>query len=130
MTKQPTNNEASTSLTNKHSEPLIIRKYQYPYGFPVYVALICGSDLSNLDELHGEYVKQYWTSEKKSIQNLRNYFGNMNKYFLDKYKEKIEGVAVIAFADKLVISSLWGDFMTHLQCRLELYSLLNMTTNV
>ena len=121
-------NKPVTSLSNKHSEPLIIRRYMGPYGFPVYVALICGDDLSSLDRFHEEYSGA-WAKTPRGIQDLRNYFGNMNQFFLDHYN-KVEGVAVIAFADKIVISSLWGDFMCHGQVRLELYELLNMTTNV
>ena len=117
-----------TSLADKHSEPLVIRKYMRPYGFPVYIALICGNDLSDLDEIHQQYAEQ-WENVDRGIQSLRNYFGNLTKVFVDRY-EKVEGAAVVAFADKMVISSLWGDFMVHEQCRLELFSLLNMTTQV
>jgi len=121
--------EPATSLSDKHSEPLIIRKYQYPFGFPVFVALICGEDLSDLDDLVDNLTEQ-WNKAPRGIQNLRNFFGNMANKILQHYGKSTEGVAVIAFADKCVIASLWGDFMTHHQCRLELYSLLNMTTQV
>ena len=155
----------STSLSNKHAEPLIIRKYQHPYGFPVFVALICGSDLTEIDRTHDVYAEVYWGQAQKigTPQALRNYFGNMSGWFvkvfsgpgeigtvedawtdseeLDAFRQsiqgrmatkqkKVEACAVVAFADKGVISSLWGDFMTHEQCRLELFQLLNMTTQV
>lgn len=121
--------EPVTSLRDKHSEPLIIRKYVRPFGFPVFVAMICGNDLSALDDSVNTYVREYWTKETRSIQQLRNFFGNLTEYLVEEY-DKTEGCAVVAFADKLVVSSLWGDFMTHHQCRLELFSLLNMTTDV
>ena len=118
----------ASSLADKNAEPLIIRKYMKPFGFPVYVALICGGNLNDLDEF---FIKMTldWSDRDKSIQSLRNYFAGLSNLILDHYK-KVEGVAVIAFADKMVISSLWGDFMCHEQCRLELFTLLNMTTQV
>ena len=122
--KQPT-----TSLSGKNYEPLVIRKYMRPYGFPVFVAMICGDDLTELDHIHDTFAEEMWNKELKGIQDLRNYFGEMSQTYVDHFK-KAEGVAVIAFADKMVISSLWGDLMTHLQCRIELYSLIQTTTNV
>ncbi|MHC4750065.1 MAG: hypothetical protein ACYTFW_09350 [Planctomycetota bacterium] len=118
-----------TSLRDKNYEPLIIRKYQGPYGFPVFIALICGDNLDKLDKVHDDFAEKWEKMEERNIQDLRNYFGEMSDVVLKAFKG-VEGVAVIAFADKLVVSSLWGDFMTHHQCRLELYSLLNMTTDV
>lgn len=123
------NDTPVTSLRDKHYEPLIIRKYQGPYGFPVFIALICGDDLNKLDQKHETFARVWEEMENKSIQNLRNYFGEMTDFIRKSFKG-VEGIAVVAFADKLVISSLWGDFMTHHQCRLELFSLLNMTTDV
>lgn len=120
--------ESATSLADKHYEPMIVRKYIRPFGFPVFVALICGDDLSDLDDMVTVYSSD-WDKVNKDIQSLRNYFGKLTDELRKKYS-KIEGAAVVAFADKLVISSLWGDFMTHHQCRLELFSLLNMTTDV
>jgi len=119
----------TTSLTGKNYEPLVIRKYMRPYGFPVYVALICGNNLDGLDKLHDKFAKDMWEKSNKGIQGLRNYFGGFSQLLIDNY-EKAEGVAVIAFADKMVVSSLWGDFMVHQQCRIELFSLINTTTNV
>ncbi len=118
-----------TSLSDKHSEPMIMRRYT-SYGFPVYIALICGANLDDLDEFHAKLSAE-WDDVPKSIQSLRNYFGNMTKAIVDHYgKDVTEGCAVIAFADKMVVSSLWGDFMVHLACKNELFTLLSMTTLV
>jgi hypothetical protein len=105
----------------------------HPYGFPVYIALICGADLSDIDDLHNKLAKGWKRLSRRknfTIQNARNFFGNMNDKIIEHYGEKTEGAAVVAFFDKGVVSSLWGDFMVHAQCRLELYSLINTTTNV
>ena len=118
----------STSLSNKHAEPMVIRKYTRPFGFPCYVALITGDDLNDLDEVVNKYNEQ-WPEQKRGLQDLRNYFGGMTEMLVEHYP-RAEGIAVCSFADKAVISSLWGDFMVHGQCRLEYFSLLNMTTQV
>ena len=128
-TKNISEAQTTTSLRDKHHEPLIIRKYVAPYGFPVYVALICGSNMNTLDAEHDGFAKRWDKMKSKDIQDLRDYFGELSDVLRKSYKG-VEGIAVIAFADKLVVSSLWGDFMTHGQCRLELYSLINTTTQV
>ena len=118
----------STSLSNKHAEPMVIRKYTRPFGFPCYVALITGDDLNDLDEVVNKYNEQ-WPEQKRGIQDLRNYFGGMTEMLVEHYK-RAEGISVVAFADKAVISSLWGDCMVHLAVKNELFMLLNMTTLV
>lgn len=131
MTKQPTNNEKEkskelTRVSGKHYSPLTIRKYTRP-GYPLFVALITDDSLEDLDV----FITTNFKLEDlgKNIEEIRQQIGTITNDLVEHYK-KAEGVAVIAFADKLVISSLWGDFMVHAMCRQELYFLLNMTTGV
>lgn len=123
------NSEVFTRLVDKNYSPLVIRKYTH-WGFPFYVALITDNDLSDLDhqirEFMAENAKQDWVN---NIQKLRNLAGKMTE-FLNNYYDRSEGVAVVIYADKMFISSLHGDFMNHTSCRIELYTLLQMSTGV
>jgi len=118
-----------TKLIDKHYSPLIIRKYTH-WGFPIYVALIADDDLSNLDDVVREFMKENkeegWVND---IQALRNMAGAFTEYLNNTY-EKAEGVAVIFYVDKMFVSSLYGDFMNHTACRVELYGLLTMSIGV
>jgi hypothetical protein len=119
------NNEPYTKLVGKNYSPLIIRRYSLPILH--FVAIISDDDLTDLDKV----VRKFWKKNKlvNDIQGLRNLAGSLSD-FLIKFYEKVEGVAVVFVADKMVISSLAGDFMNHEQCRIELYSLLNLMANV
>lgn len=121
---------AETSLMTKEHEPLIIRKYTQ-YGFPLYVAMICGADLNNLDELvHSFCYTNTVLLKSNKIQSMRNVVGMLTEFLREHYGTKVEGIAVIWYVDKMMISSLFGDFMTHTSCRIELYSLLQMSCHV
>lgn len=115
-----------TKLVEKNYSPLIIRKYT-KWGFPLFVALITDDDLSDLDEKVLNFFKD--EREVKNVQDARNICGALSDYLIKCYP-KTEGVAVVAYFDKLMVSSLWGDFMNHTPCRLELYTLLIMMTNI
>jgi len=119
------NEQPFTKLVGKNYSPLIIRRYSLPILH--FVAIISDNDLSDLDNV----VRDFWKKNKlvNDIQALRNLAGILSDTIIEHY-EKVEGVAVIFVADKMVISSLAGDFMNHEQCRIELYSLLNFMTNV
>lgn len=116
---------SNPKLTNKESSPLIIRRYSLPVL--MFVALISDDDLDNLDEMMSLFQKQNPFPE--TIQLIREWAGKLNSHIQCWYPNS-EGVAVIVQADKMTVSSLAGDFMNHLQCRLELYSLLNFVTQV
>ena len=122
-------NKTFTKLVDKHYSPLVIRKYTH-WGFPIYVALITDDNLTDLDEVIVELMednkKENWVN---NIQTLRNFAGGMTEYLNEHYK-RAEGVAVIFYVDKMFVSSLHGDFMNHTSCRIELYSLLTMSTGV
>lgn len=111
-----------TKLSGKEYSPLILRRYSIP--FLHWVGIISDDDLSPLDEI----VVKFWQASppQTSIQEMRNTCGELQKQILDAFP-RIEGCAVIFAADKMLVSSLAGDFMNHLGCRLELYSLLNMS---
>lgn len=113
-------NEELTRVSCKHYSPLTIRKYTRP-GYPLFVALITDDSLDNLDV----FITKNFELEDlgKTIEEIRQKVGKITDELV-KYYKKAEGVAVIAFADKLVVSSLWGDFMTFWQCKAELYFLL------
>ena len=130
MKKNKTKNiETFTKLVDKHYSPLVIRKYTH-WGFPIYIGLIADDDLTNLDDVIVDFMKENkdegWVN---NIQKLRNMAGQMTEHLNDTY-EKAEGVAVIFYVDKMFISSLHGDFMNHNSCRVELYGLLTMSIGV
>lgn len=126
--------EPVTKLLDKHYSPLVIRKSNL-YGFPLYVAIICDLNLDSLDKVILDACGEAETEfDMSSIQGLRNFVGRVSECITDHYNTKkvgcVEGIAVILYADKTCISSLWGDFMNHNMCRLELYTLLNFMTQV
>jgi len=125
----------NTRLLDKHYSPLIVRKYQM-YGWPLYVALICDLDLSDLDQVVNEASKE---AEKlhyvcNNIQGIRNFCGFLTEYIVNHYNKKktnvVEGAGVLAYWDKTFCSSLYGDLMTHFSCRLELYSIVNTLPHI
>lgn len=123
------NEKPKTRLSGKEYSPLIIRRYSMP--FLHWVAIICDSDLSELDDVVDEWWLDYGDQlEKASIQTMRNMAGSLCNAVVLQWSPVVEGVAVIFSADKMLVSSLAGDFMVHEQCRLELYSLLNLSTQV
>jgi hypothetical protein len=125
--------EPVTQLLEKNCAPMIIRKYQ-SFGWPLFVAIICDQDLSSLDDAVMYFVKKHNPKHLNGIQDIRDFCGGLSNYILQELNDKkfgsAEGVAVIAYWDKCVCSSLYGDFMTHTSCRIELFSLLNMLPHV
>lgn len=120
---------AITDLVGKQHSSLVIRK-TCRFGFPIYTSIITDENLDKLDEYMDTFLDEIKVKECNSIQALRNAAGGLVDYLCQQYNEKVEGIAVIMSADKCMISSLYGDFMTHAQCRLELFSLLNMSCHV
>lgn len=118
---------SGTRLVEKHFSPLIVRRYTHHTGWPVIVAIITDSDLNDLDDCVSSFVKMNPVTEE--LQEVRNWCGALVECISLNY-DKCEGVAVIGCFDKCIVSSLSGDFMTHTQCRLELFSLLNMSCHV
>jgi hypothetical protein len=119
-------NQPKTRLVGKEFSPMIIRRYSTPILH--FVAMITDD---NLDELDSEVTNFFGSFDEypATIQGMRNFAGGLTDYLSRTYK-KSEGIAVILQADKMTVSSLYGDFMNHEQCRLELYSLLNFSTQV
>jgi len=118
-----------TKLVDKHYSPLVIRKITH-YGFPIYVGIITDDDLTKLDGDIIEFMEQHKSSGwVNNIQQIRNLAGELTEYLVDRF-QRCEGVAVIFYVDKMFVSSLHGDFMTHAMCRSEFYSLLQMSTGV
>lgn len=121
----------STRLLDKHYSPLIVRKYQMA-GWPLYVALICDVSLSDLDNLvhtfskPGKYIDD--------IQWVRNFCGGLCDCLVEHYSNIklgcVEGVAVLWYVDKMFVSSLYGDYMTHGSCKLELYQIINTLPHI
>lgn len=124
-----------TQLINKNQAPMIIRKYQ-GFGWPLFVAVICDQDLSYLDTLVTNFVKSCDSNKAamNNIQMFRDFCGTLSDRIVEHYNDmkygSVEGVAVVSYWDKILCSSLYGDHMTHSQCRLELFMLLNMMTNM
>lgn len=128
-TSPKANVESLTALTQKQWSPLVIRKITR-FGFPIYVALITDDNVDDLDQQVVSLVKEnvkLW--KNNSLQSKRNLAGLITDTLLEVY-DKTEGVAVVFYVDKTVISSLHGDFMNHMMCRYELYTLLHMSTGV
>lgn len=128
--------EVATRILGKEYSPMIIRKSNR-FGFPLYVGLICDNNLDDLDNVIHMGIDSaisFGFDPALSIQNLRNFTGYLTEYVLKHYdnvkKGSVEGCAVVFYADKTFISSLWGDFMTHTMCRLEFYQALNFMTQV
>ena len=117
--------EPLTRLAGKEYSPLAIRRYSMP--FLHWVAIISDDDLGSLDSI----VTGFWATHPatETIQDIRNAAGRLQELIIAAFP-RLEGCAVIMSADKLLVSSLAGDFMVHEQCRLELYSLLNLSTQV
>jgi len=118
-------NEPKTKLVGKEYSPLIIRRFSTP--ILTFVAIISDDNLDNLDSVVNGFFDV--AELPNTIQGMRNVAGKLSEILVKSYP-KTEGVAVILQADKMTISSLYGDFMNHEQCRLELYSLLNFATQV
>lgn len=124
-------NEVSTSLGSKECEPMIVRKFMYPGGFPLYVGLICGANLDNLDDVVLKFMEANLSRiESKSIQDKRNVAGELTVLLCKTYGRKSEGVAVLWYVDKMFISSLWGDFMVHFPCKMELYQIIGVLPHI
>lgn len=114
-----------TKLVGKEFSPLIIRRYSLP--ILTFVALITDDNLDSLDDVVNGFFDKVILPN--TIQGMRNVAGQLSEILVKQYS-KTEGVAIVVQADKMTISSLAGDFMNHLSCRLELYSLLNFATQV
>ncbi len=129
--KETTQMKSITKLNDKNHSPMVIRRYS-KFGSPIFVGIITDDVLSNLDDLVVSFMKQdhiqkLWRSD--DIQNIRNIAGMLSEELIQTY-DKIEGVAITFCIDKGFVSSLFGDFMSHAQCKYEYYSLLNMATNI
>ena len=122
----------STRLLDKNFSPLIVRKYQM-HGWPMFVTLICDISLSNLDKLVHEFTSSYGP-KVDDIQWVRNYCGALSEYLINSYEEVkpgcVEGVGVLWYVDKMFCSSLYGDFMTHHSCKMELYQIINTLPHI
>lgn len=122
-----------TRLEGKHFSPLVLRKYT-KWGPPLYVALITDDNLDDLDERVLGFIEskigsgEDWTWPT-SIQDQRDIAGGLANHLFRTYN-KVEGLGVMLYADKMFVSSLHGDFMTHLQCKLEFYQLLNLSSQI
>ena len=127
--------DVATKLLDKNFSPMIIRKYTR-LGFPLYVHIICDSNLDSLDTIVHDCI-DYCRKEdilKNNIQSLRNFTGILsdwiNQYY-DKMKRGcVESLGIIFYADKMIISSLQGDCMNHESCRMELYECLNLMAKI
>jgi len=114
----------STKVSKKEFSPLIVRKYNH-LGVPTFVALITDDNVDDppIDEVVVNFLKEFKNSEL-SLQQFRMIAGILTSRLVEVYKRS-EGVAVVIFPDKAAVSSLWGDFMNHLHCRMELYAIIN-----
>lgn len=123
--------ETNTRLLDKNWSPLFVRKYQVK-GWPLYIAMICDLNVDDIDQVVNKAMKDFQLVE--GIQSLRNLCGFLSDRLYQHYDEiktgAVEGIAVLLYADKCFISSLYGDFMTHGNCKLELFSIVNTMTQI
>jgi hypothetical protein len=120
------NEEIGTSLAGKEYEPLVLRRYSTPILH--WVCLISGDNLDRLDQIVSEFWEKTPISQNMSIQDWRNLAGKLQEVVIRSFK-KVESGAVVMACDKMMVSSLYGDAMNHLGCRMELYMLMN-TSNL
>lgn len=125
----------STRLLDKNWSPLVVRKYQME-GWPMFVGMICDANLNDLDRVIHKAFKQAKEAGfvDGSIQGARNTCGLISDSLIEHYdrikKGCVEGVAVVWYVDKCFISSLFGDFMVHLSCKLELFQIINTLPHI
>ena len=125
----------ATRLLDKNWSPLVVRKYQIE-GWPMFVGMICDVNLNDLDEVVHKSVQKAKNVNfvNGSIQGSRNTCGLISDSLIEHYnrikKGCVEGVAVIWYVDKCFISSLHGDFMVHLSCKLELFQIINTLPHI
>lgn len=131
--KEIKDENVSTRLLEKNYSPLIIRKY-CAKNWPLFISIICDLSLSDLDSVVHNIIEESESFFINDIQELRNFCGCMSdritEYYNNIKRGSVEAVAVILYTDKLFISSLAGDFMTHGNCKLELFQILNMMTQI
>lgn len=131
--KKINDEKVSTRLLEKNYSPLIVRKYSVK-NWPLFIGMICDLSLSDLDNVVLDLIDDVNELLINDIQSLRNFCGHLSEKITDYYNGKkrgsVEGVAVILYADKLFISSLTNDFMCHQNCKLELFQILNMMTQI
>lgn len=127
--------KVATKLLDKNFSPMIIRKYTR-LGFPLYVHLICDSNLDDLDKVVHKCINECRKNGilENNIQSLRNFTGvlsdTINNHY-DSIKEGcVESLGIIFYADKMIISSLQGDCMNHASCRQEMYDCLNLMAKI
>jgi hypothetical protein len=124
--------ETNTRLLSKNWSPLFVRKYQVKGGWPLFISLICDLDVNDLDQVVNKAMSEFKLEE--GIQSLRNLCGFLSESISLHYNNEktgaVEGIAVLLYADKCFISSLYGDFMTHGNCKLELFSIINTMTQI
>jgi hypothetical protein len=118
-----------TKLVDKHYSPLIFRKYTR-WGFPIYVSIISDNDLSDFDDAVVTFMEENksvgWVN---NIQKLRNLAGAMTEHLIEHY-DRTEGVGIVFYVDKMFISSLYGDYMNHLSCKMEFYELIKISAHI
>jgi len=97
------------------------------------MSLICDENLDDLDKVVSDYIINCALDEK-SIQNLRNFAGALSSHIIKYYNDKkigcVESCGVIFYADKMLISSLFGDVMNFKACRDELYQGIYLMTQM
>ena len=127
--------KVATRLFEKNYSPMIVRKYQME-GWPLFISLICDISLSDLDQVVHKTMDEFKNGKPmpQDIQAVRNACGFLSDRIIQHYdgikKGCVEGVAVLWYVDKNFCSSMWGDYMVHLSCKLELYSIINTLPHI
>lgn len=134
--KQPRESDlTATRLLDKNWSPLIVRKYQAE-GWPMFIGMICDANLNDLDQVVYKALNQAKELGfvDGTIQGTRNTCGLLSDMIVEHYNKIkegcVEGVAVVWYVDKCFISSLYGDFMVHASCKLELFQIINTLPHI
>ena len=127
--------KVATRLLEKNFSPMLVRKYQY-LGWPLFLGIICDANLNDLDKVVyeiGDRAKELGFLNG-NIQDSRNFCGYLNNELVNYYNNIKQGVAegfiVLWSIDKCVISSAYGDFMTHNKTCGEFYSIVNTLPHI
>ena len=128
--------KTNTRLLQKNYSPLTVRKYQMK-GWPMWVGLIVDGSLADLDAVVNKVEDEAEDAglfKDVDIQSIRDFCGFLSESLVQHYnkvkKNNVEGIAVLWYTDKNFVSSLYGDFMTHHGCKMELYHIVNTLPHI
>ena len=122
----------NTNLISKHYSPLIVIRVDYTYlndkNLTFVIGVIADPNINGLEPVVRTAIK---TCEEQGMlisdQSLRDMSGVVSETIVSYYNKikanSVEGVAILLECNKTIVSSLYGDFMNHLSCKIEFYDI-------